>query len=251
MEKDKAVKCCKTCGIVKPLSAFAFRSDSKKYRNECRQCCNARYRRWRLEHHDRCRELGQRYRSQHREELAKYNKEYQQAHLDKFREYNKRYREKMSEGQKLKQKIRENRYLESAKKDPQYYERRRRWSRESARRTRTHHTAYEQYRKLYDAEFKLKRQIRNSVRQAFLRRSSSKRCHTEEIVGCTIQELYEHLCRTFEDRYGVAYQGQQVHIDHIIPLSLAETKDEIITLNHWSNLQLLTPEDNLAKSNHD
>lgn len=98
-----------------------------------------------------------------------------------------------------------------------------------------------------NAEFKLKKQTRNSVRQAFKRRISSKPCSTEEIVGCTTQELYLHLCSTFEKRYGIEYQGQDVHI---VPLSLAKTQDEIIAFNHWSNLQLLTPEDNLAKSDH-
>ena len=106
---------------------------------------------WRLNNLEHCRELSRKYREQ---------KRYQSSHLEKFREYNKRYRDNMSPEQKLKQRIRDKRYVESARNNPVYLEKRRQWSRESARRTCKHHTRYEQLRKQYDAEFKLKKQIR-------------------------------------------------------------------------------------------
>ena len=37
------------------------------------------------------------------------------------------------------------------------------------------------------------------------------------------------------------------HIDHIIPLATAKTEDEIIRLNHYTNLQPLWAIDNLKK----
>lgn len=241
-------KQCRTCGEVKPLASFAFRKDSQKYRSECRQCNNKRCKQWRLLHPERCRELNQKYRVEHREELNAYSKKYQSEHLEAFRKYNKHYRENMTPEQKHKQAVREKRYLDSVRDNPEYIEKRKQWSRESAKRTRKHHTQYEQLRKRYDPEFKLKKQIRNSIRQAFNRRATGKPCPTEKIIGCTVQELYNYLCRTFETRYGIAYSGQDVHIDHIAPLSVAHSQEQIIALNHWSNLQLLAPEDNLAKS---
>jgi hypothetical protein len=38
------------------------------------------------------------------------------------------------------------------------------------------------------------------------------------------------------------------HIDHIVPLSVAETEAELIKLGHYSNLRPLFAKDNLAKS---
>ena len=66
-------------------------------------------------------------------------------------------------------------------------------------------------------------------------------------MGCTFEELQKYLEQTWENNYGTSYNGEEVHIDHIIPLVTAKTEEDIIKLNHYTNLQLLTPEDNMAK----
>jgi hypothetical protein len=45
------------------------------------------------------------------------------------------------------------------------------------------------------------------------------------------------------DNYG--FRGW--HIDHIVPLSSAKTKDEAVSLNHYTNLQPLWGVDNMKK----
>ena len=39
------------------------------------------------------------------------------------------------------------------------------------------------------------------------------------------------------------------HLDHIIPLSTAKTKEEVIALSHYTNFQPLWWRDNICKSN--
>ena len=40
------------------------------------------------------------------------------------------------------------------------------------------------------------------------------------------------------------------HLDHIVPVSLGETEEEIVSLNHYTNLQPLWKDDNLIKSDN-
>ncbi len=57
------------------------------------------------------------------------------------------------------------------------------------------------------------------------------------------------MLKTFKDNYGYDWDGkEEVHIDHIIPISTAESEEDIVRLCHYSNLQLLKAEDNLEKS---
>lgn len=41
----------------------------------------------------------------------------------------------------------------------------------------------------------------------------------------------------------------EIHIDHIIPISSAETLEDVYRLNHYTNLQPLWAKDNLFKYN--
>ena len=45
------------------------------------------------------------------------------------------------------------------------------------------------------------------------------------------------------------YLNGDIHIDHIKPISLAKTEEEVYLLNHYTNLQPLWAEENIKKSN--
>ncbi len=67
-------------------------------------------------------------------------------------------------------------------------------------------------------------------------------------MGCSPELLKEYLEKQFVD--GMCWDNRnEWHIDHIIPLSLAKTEEEIYKLCHYTNLQPLWAEDNLRKSN--
>ena len=76
----------------------------------------------------------------------------------------------------------------------------------------------------------------------------TKKNKTFEIVGCTPKFLKEHLENQFID--GMNWDNRsEWHIDHLVPLSSAKTKDELYKLCHYTNLQPLWAKDNLKKSN--
>jgi hypothetical protein len=74
----------------------------------------------------------------------------------------------------------------------------------------------------------------------------SKKSKTEEILGCSYEDFILYLESKFEswmtwENRGL-YNGDFNYgwdIDHIIPLSSAETEEDIIRLNHYTNLQPL------------
>lgn len=241
-------KRCRICYEEKSLSSFLLRTDSGKYRTECNDCRHAWQKKYRKDNSEKIASRNKFWRESHAEELRKYMLEWQRNNRDKCHAYNKKYADNMSNEQKKHRNELAKKYREEWKKDSEYLEKRRRWNVESSRRRRKSITAYEETRKKNDPIFKLKKQIRNEIRNSFRRCDSAKRQHTEAIVGCSLMELYRHLTTTYEKRYDEEYVGQDVHIDHIIPLSTAKTEEDIIKLCHYKNLQLLKPIDNLLKS---
>lgn len=101
---------------------------------------------------------------------------------------------------------------------------------------------YQKKRRKEDLLYNLICKMRNSIGRYVKYRSK----HTFEIVGCTTQELKEHLESQFVN--GMNWENRNLwHIDHIIPLSSANSEDELYKLCHYSNLQPLWAEDNLKK----
>lgn len=106
------------------------------------------------------------------------------------------------------------------------------------------------YKNKKDEKNKFIFQTRNLIYKAFKRKGYSKNDKTEKILGCDYKTFIKHLLKTFKNNYDYEYDGKEiVHIDHIIPLSIAQTEEEVIKLCYYTNLQLLKAKDNLHKSN--
>lgn len=79
--------------------------------------------------------------------------------------------------------------------------------------------------------------------------NTQKSSKSEDILGCSFEEFKSHLESQFEswmtwDNHGNPKDGifepnKTWDIDHIIPLSSATTTDDIIKLNHYTNLRPL------------
>lgn len=91
-----------------------------------------------------------------------------------------------------------------------------------------------------------KHSLRNRIYQAFKYRNMKKNTSTAKLLGCTFERAKEHIEMQFVEGMNWANYGQW-HIDHIKPLALAETKQEMNTLFNYKNLQPLWAKDNLSK----
>jgi hypothetical protein len=102
------------------------------------------------------------------------------------------------------------------------------------------------YRNKNDNLYYLKNQIRSMNKKAFKKKGFKKNSKSEEILGCSFEEFLIYIENKFDSWMNWEnkgkYNGELFHgwdIDHIIPLSTAINEEDIIKLNHFTNLQPL------------
>jgi hypothetical protein len=106
---------------------------------------------------------------------------------------------------------------------------------------------YQIKRKQIDPLYKLSKRIRDSINQSLKKKKTYKNNLTVDILGCTFEEFKQHLESQFESWMNWSNMGGKViteqnvywDIDHIIPISSAKTEEEVIKLNHYTNLRPL------------
>jgi hypothetical protein len=215
------IKNCKCCGIDKKLDEF------KKGRNQCIECIKAKDR--------------ERYNS-NKEKFKEYSKNYYINNMDKCKDTAKKYYNDPIKGEKLKSQNREYNKVNSEKiklKRSIYLSNNKEKINEKSK-------IYFSKRRSEDLLFKLSSNIRNSINNSFYKSGYSKSSKTQEILGCSFEEFKLYLESKFEpwmtwENRGL-YNGEFNYgwdIDHIIPLSSSTTEEDLIKLNHYSNLQPL------------
>jgi len=161
------------------------------------------------------------YLSDNKEYKKEYNKKYNLDNKEKISENKKLYRQNNKE--KIKKYRIDNREIINKSALKYYYDRIDR-----------------------DNLFYLSFKIRNLVRISIKKKGYSKKSKTTEILGCSIVDFKTYIESKFEnwmswDNHGL-YNGMIRYgwdIDHIIPISSAKTEEEIIKLNHYTNLRPL------------
>jgi hypothetical protein len=157
---------------------------------------------------------SKKYHKENKYKIKEYYKEYFQVNKEKYNEYQKEY------------------YQENKEKINEYQKK------------------YLKNRKHKDPIFKFSFNVRCLVSNSFKRGKNKfrKNTKTENILGCTIEEFRIYIEKQFKD--GMTFENYgEWHLDHIYPISLATTEEEIIKLNHYTNFQPLWAEDNFRKGN--
>lgn len=97
-----------------------------------------------------------------------------------------------------------------------------------------------------DPLFKFKERLKTRIHHAFRAMGMKKPKHSMELLGGTLEEIQRHIESKFTDGMTWGNYGKW-HADHFIPLSSGQTKEEMIQLCHYMNLQPLWALDNLRK----
>lgn len=84
--------------------------------------------------------------------------------------------------------------------------------------------------------YKLRYNLSHNLRECLKRSGRSKGNSISTVIGCSMEEL---VLKLNDNPYDLVYGVKGVDIDHIVPTSTAHSKDELLSLYHYSNLQLL------------
>jgi len=158
------------------------------------------------------------YRKNNKEILLEKRKVYYEENKEKFLEYQKEYRETN------KDEIRERK------------------------------NKYQRNKRNSDPIFKLRGNISSLIRYGITNNGFTKTNKTEDILGCSFEEFKEHIESKWEDwmtwdnygnpKDGIIEENKTWDIDHIVPISSAINENEVIKLNHFTNLQPLCSYEN-------
>ena len=204
------VKKCSKCKTIKNLSFFHKRSGGY-LRSRCIECSKEDRIKYMSENVDKIK--------------TAYKKDYERR-KDKSKEYGKTYREANKEREK---------------------ERNKKWSSENRDNINSRNTKYRN-NKIKDPLFKLKENIRCLIRISIKKSKFSKNTKTYKILGCSYDEFKSYIESLFES--GMTWENYpNWHLDHKIPISWADSEEDIIKLNHYTNFQPKWAFDNLSKGN--
>jgi len=158
-----------------------------------------------------------------------------------LKEYNKNTSEIRSKIKK-EYRIKNSKLVKEQKKN--YYENNKEKIREYKRK-------WETDKRKNNLLFKIKQLVRSRIYKFIISTNGkiSKKNKTFDIVGCSPEFLKEYFEKQFTEGMSWELMGQHIHIDHIIPLSSANTEEEMYELCHYTNLQPLWAKDNLKKGN--
>lgn len=98
---------------------------------------------------------------------------------------------------------------------------------------------YASNRSKNDLLYKLSRRLRNRLYYALKKNEWKKNTHFSEYIGCSLEELKQHLESQFESGMTWDNYGKIWDIDHIIPLSNAYNDEMMYKLCHYKNLRPL------------
>ena len=211
-------KKCNICDSVKEITEF--------YKNQTR-----------------CKTCTKQYALDNKEKIKEYKKNYRLENIDSLNEIDRKYYKDNKELIREKQKIYYTDNKEVVREIQKEY-------RENNREELT--LKNREYSKKYynknkeDILFRLIKNSRCMIGNSLRGNGYLKESKTETILGCSFVEFKLYLESKLEpwmnwDNYGL-FNGELNYgwdIDHIIPLNSAKTEEDIIKLNHYTNLQPL------------
>lgn len=228
------------CGEEKPLTEFAVEKNNKTdgRRSSCKVCTNQRIRQYFIDNPEKKKESDKRAYEENKAKKLAQKKEYYLRKKEEILVKRKEYHSANKEVKNQKSREYREKHLEKIKNYNREYQRDRaqEMSRKRAQRINS------------DPLSIFKERIRLLIKGGFYRLKKGKPSSTNQIIGADWETARDHIVSQFKDGMTwEAFVAGEIHIDHIKPLASATCEEDIIALNHYTNLQPLWCLDNLSK----
>lgn len=198
-------------------------------------------REWKKKNRDKKREQDKKYREAHKEEIKAYHKAWRDNNREHLNEQQKaRYKENPQMFKEIN-----NRYKASHQEAVK--EARTRYKTENRQKC----TDYERNKRHNDPVYRFRTSSRHLIWMYAKNKGYTKPIRVWEMIGCDFNTFLAHIQSQFEEGMTLENYGNgenQWNIDHIIPISTANTDEDIERLNHYTNLRPLWSTDNYKKS---
>jgi hypothetical protein len=216
-------KICKQCGVEKNIEDFYKNKTTKDgYNGVCKECRINYKKEWTkkqgedywknyyLENKEKIDDRNKKSVEKHKERFDKYQKEYRIINKERIRERNKKYA------------IRNKEVVQKRKNN---------WAKKKREN---------------DAVYDLACAIRANIKNVFKRTGYHKEYKSDVILGMDFISFKKYIESKFEPWMSWENRGKfngefnyGWDLDHIIPISTAKNKEDILKLNHYSNFQPL------------
>ena len=187
------------------------------------------------------------YYSKNREKRLQYNKEWRLKNKERRLQYKKEwYLNNKNYCKKWYIDNRERRLRYDKEYNLKNKEKRKQWRLNNKEKSKKYQNKYYKKKIKIDPNYKLIRNMRSRIWFALKRNHKSK--STIKLLGCSVEECWQHLKSKFQPGMTKENYGQW-HVDHIIPCASFDLKCPVQQLAcfHYTNLQPLWAADNIRK----
>ena len=255
MEITGTTKICSTCGDEKEIGLF------RKNRAQCKSCHNKKKTETQKKNPEKVKERNKLWREKNKEYVKVKMKEWYDNNKEWVKEYNKTNKDKINQRRTKHYVKNRTRLVEISKKYKINNKQKvkinaRNWYQATKVKNRKRINQYIRNKILSDPFFKLKKTIRTSISKSLKRNGYTKKSKSHEILGCSYDFFKIHIESQWSlphnlDENGKVWMNWSNHgkyngefnygwdIDHMKPLSSAKTEEELLKLNHYTNLQPL------------
>ena len=229
-------KTCIICNEIKEITDF-YSNGRGGYNPSCKKCYNLKNKISYNKNIEKRKQYQQTFREENKEVIKERIKKSKLKLPEKYKEYRKKWRKENPE--KVKESNDKCNLKSGKERVKKYYDKNKEVCIKRS-------VIYALKRRKIDNLYNLKHSINNIIRCSLKRKGYTKKSRTHEILGCSYDEFKIHLEQQFEPwmnwgNYGL-YNGDFNYgwdIDHIVPQSTGNTEEEIIKLNHYTNLRPL------------